>query len=550
MRMKKLLLSLVAVLLMPLFATAQESLPLIPQPQNLTVRSGAFKMPKTVRIFVPAYENDSVQGVVDRFAAQVKHSLGLKVKAAVTPKRCHIELRVNPNLNDEGYRLEVEEEIIILEASRPAGFFYGFQTLKQLLPAQVMAGTEATEKVRPEIPCVSIADEPLYGWRGFMLDEGRHFFGKEEVKRILDMMAAYKMNRFHWHLTEDQGWRIEIKKYPKLTEVAAWRETKKLGWGSEYPTDGEHYGGFYTQEDVKEIVAYAKDRFIEILPEIDMPGHFQAALAAYPELSCTPNEKHEVWLHQGVSADVMNVAAPEAIQFTKDVVDELTALFPFGYIHLGGDECPTHKWEHNALCQNRLKEIGSTNFRDLQTDFYKQIQDYILTKPQAEQRKLIFWNEMLHGNTSQLKDITVMAWIGADGAAKDAAQRGFDNILSPQIPYYINRRQSTDPNEPRSQGHGHETLERVYAYIPANGIDKALLPRYKGVQANFWTEYVFDNETLEYLTFPRLIAVAEAGWTVQQRRDYKNFVVRLNQHVPFFELFKLSYGKHVVPVER
>ncbi|MBO7295022.1 MAG: family 20 glycosylhydrolase, partial [Bacteroidaceae bacterium] len=299
--MKKLLLSLCVALLTPLCATAQDVLPLIPQPQNLTQRAGTFKMPKKVRVYVPAYENDSVQGVVDRFAGRLKQSFGLEMKAAHTPKRSHLELRINPNIHDEGYRLEVEQEIILLEASRPAGFFYGLQTLKQLMPAELMAGVATAEKVRPEIPCVSITDEPLYGWRGFMLDEGRHFFGKDEVKRILDMMATYKMNRFHWHLTEDQGWRIEIKKYPKLTEVAAWRETKKLGWGSEYPTDGEHYGGFYTQEDVREIVAYAKERFIEILPEIDMPGHFQAALAAYPELSCTPNEKHEVWLHQGVS---------------------------------------------------------------------------------------------------------------------------------------------------------------------------------------------------------------------------------------------------------
>jgi hexosaminidase len=246
----------------------------------------------------------------------------------------------------------------------------------------------------------------------------------------------------------------------------------------------------------------------------------------------------------------MNVAAPEAIQFTKDVVDELIALFPFGYIHLGGDECPTSKWENNELCKQRLAAIGSTKFRDLQTDFYKQVQDHILAKPKAQQRKLIFWNEMLHGNTSQLKDVTVMAWIGADNAAKVAAERGFDNILTPQIPYYINRRQSKDPSEPRSQGHGTETLERVYSYIPANGIAKELLPKYKGVQANFWTEYVFDNETLEYLAFPRLIAVAEAGWTIQARRNYTNFVERLNQHVPYFDLINLSYGKHVVPVKK
>ena len=532
-----------------LFAVAQQQLPLIPQPQNIIAKTGTFAMPKKLLVCVADYENDSLKMVVDRFALQLKESAGIKTKYTKYPPRSVMDVRLNPNIKPEGYRLEVENEAIIIEVSSPAGVFYALQTLKQLMPKEIMAGTALTTKAKIEVPCVSIADEPLYGWRGFMLDEGRHFFGKDEVKRIIDLMATYKMNRFHWHLTEDQGWRIEIKKYPKLTEVAAWRNTKKLGWGDEYPTDGEHYGGFYTQEDIREVVAYAKERFVEILPEIDMPGHFQAALAAYPELSCTPNEKHEVWLSQGVSADVMNVAAPAAVQFTKDVVDELTALFPFGYIHLGGDECPTHKWEHNDLCKQRLAAIGSTNYRDLQTDFYKQVQDYILTKPKAEQRKLIFWNEMLHGNTAELKDITVMAWIGADNAARVAAERGFDNILSPQIPYYINRLQSTEPTEPRSQGHGHETLERVYNYVPAKGIAPELLPRYKGVQANFWTEYVFDNETLEYLTFPRLIAVAETGWTVQSQRDYAKFVERLNQHVPFFDLIKLSYGKHVVPTK-
>ena len=541
---------IILMLCSSLFAVAQPTLPLIPQPQNLQQKEGSFNLSKKLLVWCADYKNDSIKMVANNFAEQLQQTLGVKVKFTKYEKRATMALRFNPRIHNEGYRLEVENEAIIIEAARPAGFFYALQTLKQLLPAEVLAAKKRTDKAPIAVPCVSITDEPLYSWRGFMLDEGRHFFGKDEVKRIIDIMATYKMNRFHWHLTEDQGWRIEIKKYPKLTEVGAWRNTKKLGWGSEYPTDREHYGGFYTQDDVREIVAYAKDRFIEILPEIDMPGHFQAALAAYPELSCTPNEQHEVWLSQGVSADVMNVAAPEAIQFTKDVVDELIALFPFGYIHLGGDECPTSKWENNELCKQRLAAIGSTKFRDLQTDFYKQVQDHILAKPKAQQRKLIFWNEMLHGNTSQLKDVTVMAWIGADNAAKVAAERGFDNILTPQIPYYINRRQSQDPSEPRSQGHGTETLERVYSYIPANGIAKELLPKYKGVQANFWTEYVFDNETLEYLAFPRLIAVAEAGWTIQARRNYTNFVERLNQHVPYFDLINLSYGKHVVPVKK
>lgn len=241
-------------------------------------------------------------------------------------------------------------------------------------------------------------------------------------------MAAYKLNRFHWHLTEDQGWRIEIKKYPKLTEVGAWRESKVLGWDQTKP-DGQHYGGFYTQEDAREIVKYARDRFIEIVPEVDIPGHSQAAVASYPEiLACDPENKHEVWLYQGVSGDVINVSNPKAVQFAKDVIDELTEVFPFGYIHLGGDECPTNKWQNNADCQKALAAMHSENYRDLQTDFYHKLQQHIAQKPANKQRKLIFWNEVLHGNTSALgKDITIMAWIGADAQHK----RLHDVVLTP-----------------------------------------------------------------------------------------------------------------------
>ena len=276
---------------------------------------------------------------------------------------------------------------------------------------------------------MDIEDAPRFGWRGFMLDEGRHFFGKEEVKRVLDLMAAYKMNRFHWHLTEDQGWRLEIKKYPKLTEVGAWRQSKVLGWGDTKP-DGQRYGGYYTQEDAREIVKYARDRFIEVVPEVDIPGHSQAAVAAYPEfLSCDPQNEHGVWLYQGVSSDVINVANPRAVTFAKDVIDELIDIFPFGYIHLGGDECPVNKWKDNAACTAQLKALGSDNYRDLQINFYRQLKEYIATKPQNRQRKLIFWNEVLHGNTTSLgEDFTVMAWIGADAAARDAVNRGLTTM--------------------------------------------------------------------------------------------------------------------------
>ena len=356
----------------------------------------------------------------------------------------------------------------------------------------------------------------------------------------------HNINRFHWHLTDDQGWRVEIKKYPKLTEVGAWRDSKVLGWGDVKP-DGQRYGGYYTRKDVKEIVEYAKKRFIEIVPEVDIPGHSQAAVASYPEsLSCDPENKHEVWLWQGVSGDVINVANPKAVQFAKDVVDELIELFPFGYIHLGGDECPTGKWERNAECQALLKEIGSTNYRDLQIHFYRQIKEHIAQKPADKQRKLIFWNEVLHGNTEPLgDDITIMAWIGADRAAVDAAKRGMNTILSPQIPYYINRRQSKLETEPLSQGYGDETVERVYSYKPMNDVPAELHPKYMGVQANFWTEWVEEPEVVQYLMLPRLAAVAEAGWTPAEKRDYNDFLQRLQGEAKYYQLKGVDYGKHV-----
>ena len=291
----------------------------------------------------------------------------------------------------------------------------------------------------------------------------------------------------------------------------------------------------------------AKERFVEIVPEVDIPGHSQAAVASYPEfLACDPENNHEVWKWQGVSGDVINVANPLAVQLAKDVIDELTELFPFGYIHLGGDECPTYKWERNAECQALLKEIGSTNYRDLQIHFYKQLKDHVAAKPVEKQRKLIFWNEVLHGNTASLgNDITIMAWIGADGAAVDAAKRGMTTILSPQIPYYINRRQSKLATEPMSQGYGDETVERVYNYKPMNNVAEELQSKYLGVQANFWTEWVVEPSVVEYLMLPRLAAVAEAGWTPAELRNYDDFINRLQGEAKYYQLRGVDYGKHV-----
>ena len=544
MKLRTLLLALACVCVA--LVQAASPLSLIPLPASVQQGSGQFTFPAKVQLCVPSYTGDSVKAVAKRWAGNFTKSTGIKVSVGKKANAA-IQLRLNSGLASEAYDLQVTRERIVIEAARPAGFFYALQTLNQLLPSRaVMAGVKATDVQVWTLPVVTIKDHPRFEWRGFMLDEGRHFYGKEEIKKLLDVMAAYKLNRFHWHLTEDQGWRIEIKKYPRLTEVGAWRNSKVLGWGEVKP-DGQRYGGYYTQKDAREIVRYAQERFIEIVPEVDIPGHSQAAVAAYPEfLSCDPQNQHEVWLWQGVSPDVINVSHPQAVQFAKDVIDELTAIFPFRYIHLGGDECPTNKWEANEACRQQLASIGSKNFRDLQINFYRQLQDHIAQKPASEQRQLIFWNEVLHGNTRPLgTDITIMAWVGADGAAKDAAQRGMKTILSPQIPYYINRRQSNLPTEPRSQGHGTETVEAVYNYVPMAGIPADLQQQYMGVQANFWTEWVEEASVVQYLMFPRLAAVAEAGWTPQQLRKYPDFLERLQAEAKYYDLRGVDYGKHV-----
>ena len=526
--------------------TAQE-IALTPQPAHLTVKDGRFEFGNQLKAKVTPYQGDSIRMVFESFKKELQEATGIKVSSTQKEAKARIILDLNPQLPAEAYKLNVSKKQVRIEASRPAGFYYALQTLKQLMPRNVMAGVATSDHSQWSLPSVEIEDAPRFEWRGFMLDEGRHFFGKDEIKRVIDMMAIYKMNRFHWHLTEDQGWRIEIKKYPKLTETGAWRNSKVLAYGDVKP-DGERYGGFYTQKDIKEIVAYAKKKFIEIIPEIDIPGHSQAAVAAYPEfLACDPENKHEVWLQQGISTDVINVANPKAMQFAKDVIDELTELFPFNYIHLGGDECPTRKWQKNDECKKLLSEIGSSNFRDLQIYFYKQLKDYIATKPADQQRQLIFWNEVLHGNTSILgNDITIMAWIGANAAAKQAAKQGMNTILSPQIPYYINRKQSKLPTEPMSQGHGTETVEAVYNYQPLKDVDAALQPYYKGVQANFWTEWVTEPSVLEYLMLPRLAAVAEAGWTPQEKRNYEDFKERIRKDAELYDLKGWNYGRHIM----
>lgn len=509
----------------------------VPAPASEKPGDGVFAFAKTEKVNIPSFEGDSVSKAFKVMLPELKRATGSKLEAASDGR---IALRVNPSLQAEAYNLRVTNDSIILTAARPAGFFYGLQTLRQLLPIN---------STRPSfVEAVEIQDQPRFGWRGFMLDEGRHFFGKEAVKRVIDMMALYKMNRFHWHLTEDQGWRVEIKAYPLLTSIGATRDSMHLGWGNNQTADGYSYGPyFYTQKDIKDVVDYAKERFIEIVPEIDMPGHMQAAVAAYPKLlACDPKNPHEVWNQAGVSTDVLNVAKPEVIKFASTVLDEITDLFPFGYIHLGGDECPTNKWKETPECGKLLAKLGSENYQDLQYDFYNKLLKHLQSK--GKNHKLMCWNEVLEGNTSLIgkdnKDMVIMSWVNWEKAAQDAVSRGMYTIMTPIIPYYINRKQSKMYDEPFNAGAGTETLRAAYAYEPLAQAPADKKHLYMGVQANFWTEWVESESVLQYLMLPRLAAVAERGWSPEKTKDYDNFATRLaNWHTPYYNMQGWNYGR-------
>ena len=513
----------------------------VPLPVTMSEQQGRFYLNSDVPIVVNA--SQEVKHIASGLSTTLLDIAGLKLKPTdeLHENVPSIVFDSIPGMEKEAYKLSVTPQLIKITASAPNGFYYGLQTLYQLLPVDVYC-KERARNAEWSVPCVEIEDAPTFRYRGAMLDVCRHFASIDYIKKFIDVLAAHKMNTFHWHLTEDQGWRMEVPGYPRLATVAARRACDRLGWKDQQP-DSTEYGGYYTDDQMRDIVAYAAERCIEIIPEIDIPGHSQAAVAAYPEiLACDPENPHEVWRRMGVSDDVINVANPAAVKFAKDVIDHAIDIFPYGYLHLGGDECPTEKWESNPQCTALLDSIGSTNYRDLQLNFYRELQRHIDAKPARDRRRLIFWNEVLHGNTSMLDtSIVIMAWVGADKAAREAAEKGLSTILTPQIPYYINRKQSADPSEPLSQGTGTETLERVYSYVPMADVPDSLAGRYMGVQANFWSEYVSTPEFLEYLMMPRLAAVAEAAWTPQAERDYPSFVTRLRQLLPLYDRMGWNY---------
>ena len=429
--------------------------------------------------------------------------------------------------------MEVQPEVITIEASTQAGAFYAVQSLIQLTrPWERKTGEQSFA-----IPSGRIEDAPAFKYRGMLLDVGRHWFPVAFIKQFLDLMARYKMNTFHWHLTEDQGWRIEIKKYPKLQEVAAWRKETMVGHLENPPHrwDGQPYGGFYTQDEIREIVEYARVRSITVIPEIELPGHAQAAIAAYPELGCL-DKPLEVATKWGISPNVY-CPSEQTFRFLEDVLTEVMELFPSEYIHIGGDECPKEQWKTSAFCQQIIRDNGLTDEFELQSWFVSRIERFLNSKGKL----IIGWDEILEGGLAP--HATVMSWRGEKGGI-EAAMMGHDVIMTPEEYCYFDKYQALGPDEPLAQG-GFVPLEKVYSYNP---LPKEL-PAEKhvhvlGAQGSVWTEYIRTSEQIDYMVYPRMQALAEVLWSGRRRDGFEDFVTRLRPHTEWLRSEGVIVGPH------
>jgi hexosaminidase len=441
----------------------------------------------------------------------------------------------------EDYDLNVNQNQVLLNAEGNAGLFYALQSLFQLLPLEKSAELK--------IPCVTIHDSPRYQWRGMHLDCCRHFFTKDEVKKYVDYLAMYKFNTFHWHLTDDQGWRIEIKKYPLLTSVGSMRKETLIGKlaydknGKPMPSadkyDGTAYGGFYTQEDIREVVAYAKSKYITIVPEIEMPGHSLAALAAYPQYSCTGGP-FETWTRWGQTDDVYCAGNDETFTFIQDILSEVMDLFPGKYIHIGGDECPKDRWKACPKCQKRIADEHLKNEEELQSYFITRVEKFVNSKG----RQVIGWDEILEGGLAP--NAAVMSWRGTAGGIAAAKQKHYV-VMTPGKPCYFDHYQSKDKTkEPLAIG-GYNPLDSVYAYDPTPRSLSADEKKYiLGAQGNVWTEYIVNFASVEYMALPRMAALSEVLWTQPEKKNYKDFVKRLKMHSAVLDKMNVNYAKHFV----
>ena len=525
---------------------SETTINVIPYPQSVEVGKGTFKGAGANFNCDQAVDAKS-QVIIKELADKITYVSG-RICSYATPvglaKDCakvkgFIFLK-DANLAEEEYSIDITKANCIVRASSYNGFLYAIQTLKQLTSVNIF-GNEPNPAEKFLFPCVKIQDKPRFGYRGMHLDCSRHFFSVEEVKRYLDIMALYKLNRFHWHLTDDQGWRVEIKKYPRLTEIGAFRNGTviKKDWGS---NDGVRYGGYYTQEQMKDIVAYAGKLGIVVIPEIDLPGHMMGALAGYPELGCTGGP-YEVWTRWGISDQVLCPGKDGMFTFLEDVFTELMDIFPSEYIHIGGDECPKTEWEKCPACQARIKALGIKADEHHTAEQF--LQSYVTARVQKflndHGRKIIGWDEVLEGELA--KGATVMSWRGTDGGIKASAM-GFDVIMTPNTYCYFDYYQSEDQDkEPFGIG-GFLPWDKVYSYEPLEGLNDSQQKHILGVQANLWTEYVATPEHLEYMLLPRMNALSEVQWCVPENKDIERFKAAMeSESFKIFDILGYNYRK-------
>tara|TARA_R110002073_G_scaffold79207_11_gene190701 strand:+ start:12572 stop:14236 length:1665 start_codon:yes stop_codon:yes gene_type:complete len=509
---------------------------LIPQPRKVELQTGKHRLTPEFRIGVESRQFAQLGKYLrSRLILATNYDFDVVVGegwSKVSGLRLHIDERLLDTLGEEGYRLTVSKRNAEFLAATPTGLFYAIQTYCQLLPPEI--GAKSVQRgIDWVAPCIKIEDVPRFGWRGMMLDSGRHFFSVDAIKAFLDQMARHKMNRFHWHLTEDQGWRLAIRAEPKLTEVGARRsETPILS--DRNNGDGQPYGGFYSQEDVREIVAYAAERHIMVIPEIEMPGHCQAALAVHPELSCTGGP-FEVATRWGVHRDVYCAGTDETFHFLARVLTEVHDLFPAPYIHIGGDECPKDRWKDCERCQKRIADEGLEDETELQAWFIQRMEAWL----NARDRQIIGWDEILEGELAP--NATVMSWRGVQGGIA-AAKQGHDVIMSPTSHCYLDYFQSKNTEgEPPAIG-GYLPLRNVYAFEPIPvELTEDEAQHVLGAQGNVWTEYIATPEHMEYMSWPRGCAIAERVWSAKDVRDFDEFSVRLEAHLARMKVLGVNF---------
>ncbi len=546
--MKNILLSAIIILSFLSCTRTETVINVVPYPAEVSMGSGSCQVAGAV-FHIDEKADALSEAAVRRFAETLSATTGAESQVVKGTASTGFTFSIDQNLPKEAYRLKVGRKGVKVEASGLNGFIYAIQTIKQMLPVEIFGKKTAAEEDW-SLPCCRIEDAPRFGYRGMHMDVVRHFFDMDMVKKYLDVMEIHKLNTLHWHLTDDQGWRIEIKKYPKLTEVGSIRKQTLVGHlfeDGEY--DGIPYGEgcWFSQEQIREIIDYAAARGITVIPEIDLPGHMLAALTAYPELGCTGGP-YEVWGRWGVADEVLCAGKEETMVFLENILAEVADLFPSEYFHIGGDECPKVYWEECPHCQAQIKELGLTDKDGFQAEHY--LQSYVMKRMteflKERGKKVIGWDEILEGDVAE--DAIVMSWRGASGGLQ-AARMGHDAIMTPNTHYYLDYYQTLDKeNEPLAIG-GYIPIEKCYSYEPyVEGMTDEEKSHILGVQANLWTEYIATNEHLEYMLLPRMAALSEVQWCQSGNKDWDRFLDSADEVCAIYETAGYNYAKHIFQI--